>query len=57
MKCSLKKDVNNCPFYLVDTLGCENSKKCSFQENEEQEVKREFVRKPRWYERYYKKKD
>lgn len=56
MRCTLEKDVNKCPFYLVDTLGCKNNKECSFQENEEQEAKQKYIREPRWYEKYYKNK-
>ena len=53
MKCDLDKDINECPFFVRDTEECKSNNKCSYQGNAEQSTK--YVRKERWYEKYYKK--
>lgn len=53
-KCELDKDINKCPYYIEDGH-CNNESKCSFQKEEVEEVRNQYVRKERWYEQYYKK--
>ena len=55
-KCNLSKDINNCPFCDKDKMECHNDvAECGFQKCEE--VKTEdtigYIRKERWYEKYY----
>ncbi len=54
MKCSLAEDINNCPFCDKRTVSCNNEKHCTYQYEEHKE-KNPYVRKERWYEKYYKK--
>lgn len=55
-KCELDKDINKCPYYTEDGY-CNNEEKCSFQKEEIIETKNLYVRKERWYEQYYRKKE
>lgn len=47
--CGLEKDINNCPFYKDDI--CVSKNQCSFQKLKK---RKEYIRKERWYEKYYK---
>ena len=51
-KCELEKELNKCPFYKEGF--CTSNTSCSFQKKVEKNEK-EYVRKERWYEKYYKK--
>lgn len=53
MKCELEAEINNCPFYIKSTHLCTNENPCSFQEKKD--TQKEYIRKERWYEKYYKK--
>ena len=53
MKCELEAEINNCPFYIKSTHLCANENPCSFQEKKD--TQKEYIRKERWYEKYYKK--
>jgi hypothetical protein len=56
--CGLAPDINQCPNYNVDTGSCaSNNNVCGFFRElvEKKEEKTEYKRKPRWYERYYKR--
>lgn len=53
IKCTFDLEINNCPFYNKDNNRCVYEKKCSFQA--EDKVIDRYVRKERWYEKYYKK--
>lgn len=50
MICKLDKDINKCPYYSNGK--CSYDKKCSFQITKDAA---QYVRKERWYEKYYKK--
>lgn len=51
-KCTLPKDINNCPFCNKGKMECNNeNNKCSFHEVVEDT---KYERKERWYEKYYK---
>ena len=49
-ECVLEKELNKCPYYNEGL--CISDKPCSFQKKVE---KKEYVRKERWYEKYYRK--
>ena len=49
---TFEKDINTCPFLNLLTEECSNEKKCSYQEQPKPNDK--YVRKERWYEKYYK---
>ena len=59
MKCNLPEDINKCPFYHKEDKSCKNDKdnKCSFliRESNKPEAGAGYVRKPRWYEEYYRR--
>ena len=44
MKCELDKDINSCPFFGSDSSECKNSKKCSFQENKNKNIKNKYTK-------------
>lgn len=53
-KCGLSKDINTCPFCDKDKMECNDiARKCAFRE--EDKCVDKYVRKERWYEKYYKK--
>lgn len=58
MRCMLSKDINNCPFYNSEEALCTNeNSSCSFRVTDDKGqsiIKNHYVRKPRWYEKYYK---
>lgn len=57
--CRLAQDINSCPHYQADTIGCAaNNTVCCFYSDPgaRKEVRTDCVRKPRWYERYYQKR-
>lgn len=53
MKCELEPAINNCPFYIKSSRTCTNESVCSFQEKKN--TQKQYIRKERWYEKYYKK--
>ena len=53
MKCELEPAINNCPFYIKTSRICANENACSFQERKN--TQKQYIRKERWYEKYYKK--
>ena len=55
MKCTLPANINECPFFTVESCECKRDTKCSFQETEQVLKTNSYVRKERWYEKYYKK--
>lgn len=56
MKCSLDKDINKCPYFLLVEQECTSKSTCSFQEKSNSEIKCGYIRKKRWYEKYYEKR-
>ena len=54
MKCGLSEDINKCPFYDKNSKSCNNKDKCSFQDTGNIN-NNEYVRKERWYEKYYRR--
>lgn len=52
--CTLDANINTCPFYDKEKLICKNSSPCSFGKNEEDISNNQYVRKERWYEKYYR---
>lgn len=56
-KCSLSEDINQCQFFERKTKLCHNRNMCSYQEDENEGIinNHGYVRKERWYEKYYKK--
>lgn len=56
MKCSLSLEINNCPFCNKEQMECGNMSSCAFQVAESEKQKEKYIRKERWYEKYYKKR-
>lgn len=56
MKCTLVTDINKCQYFNKETQECNNDEKCSFQRKDEEKNVTGYVRKERWYEKYYRKK-
>ena len=54
MKCTLSENINNCPFCNKDKMECNNEKNCAFQEKDVIQEKEKYIRKERWYKKYYK---
>lgn len=54
--CLLPEDINNCAFCNKERMECTNTNtKCTFRkESDENIVSYQYVRKERWYEKYYK---
>lgn len=56
----MDKDINTCPFVSADKVYCSHPDPvCSFVEKQEEPkpvVKNTYVRKERWYEKYYRKR-
>lgn len=54
--CLLPEDINNCPFFNKEKMECTNTDtKCTFRkESDENIVNNQYIRKERWYEKYYK---
>ena len=50
--CALDRELHTCP-YLGESQECLSENTCSMQEKEEK--KENYVRKPRWYDDYYKR--
>ena len=65
-KCTLLKEVNQCPFYEEATGLClkpdsdngdnQGMSNCAFKEHINTKPKDPYVREPRWYEEFYKEK-
>ena len=55
MKCNLAEDINQCPFYHREDKKCSKDGKCSFQLVEEKKSTNSYIRKERWYEKYYRR--
>lgn len=56
MKCTLSEDINKCPFCNKEKMECHNEHECTFQGKEEEKKSAGYVRKERWYEKYYRDK-
>lgn len=58
MICTLEKSINSCPFYKAEEGKCSNANNnCAYRVIEGSSSKydkKQYVRKPRWYEVYYK---
>lgn len=54
--CTLPADINQCKYFVPDGEGAcsRNSAKCTFFQYKENNGSKGYVRKPRWYEKYYK---
>lgn len=55
--CNLAPDINNCPHYVIGTGRCgSENRMCGFFNTDEKKKEKEgYVRKPRWYEQYYRR--
>lgn len=55
-RCELDVPGRKCPNLLEDGIHCNNNTVCSFCKDEtlEEKPKVSYVRKERWYEKYYK---
>lgn len=58
-RCELDVPGRKCPNLLEDGIHCNNNTVCSFCKDEtlEEKPKVSYVRKERWYEKYYKKNE
>lgn len=56
--CKFDLDINECPFFKRESLECCNEKDCTYREELKNLAKNkadeEYIREPRWYEKYYK---
>lgn len=55
VNCFLEGDINTCPHY--DRVNCmcrDNVRECGMFNKNYMNPKNEYVRKPRWYEKYYR---
>lgn len=55
ISCTLEEDINSCPYYDKESSECRNNDPCSFSIQSGEETSK-YVRKERWYEKYYDKK-
>lgn len=65
-KCTLLKEVNQCPFYEEETELClkpdstngdnQGMSNCAFKEDINKKVRDPYVRQPRWHEEFYENK-
>lgn len=55
VKCGLDEDINKCKFYDKENRDCHNPNKCSYQEVNNISNPG-YIRKERWYEKYYKRR-
>lgn len=54
-KCGLLENANKCEFYNKENKTCLNSEKCSYQDFDADSINpNRYIRKERWYEKYYK---
>lgn len=54
--CLLDSEINTCIHYDVDTCMCKDEKReCGMFNKHYRNPKSKYVRKPRWYEKYYRK--
>ena len=56
VRCELSEDINNCPCCNKEKMECLNTKTmCAFRAEENIDIENnQYVRKERWYEKYYK---
>lgn len=55
VKCTLSKDINNCPFCDKEKMEChKDDTNCAFRREYKEEPTAKYERKERWYEKYYK---
>lgn len=54
--CDLQEEFNSCPHFHEDKRCTAIDTKCSFRRGtkEKEVIKNPYVRKERWYEKYYK---
>lgn len=57
INCTLEKDINKCPHFVLDDGTCTADNPCSFAEKPGNRApdKDEYVREERWFEKYYDK--
>ena len=54
--CLLEAEINACPHYDIDTNMCRDKvKDCGMFNKHYMKPVNKYVRKPRWYEKYYRK--
>lgn len=55
--CTLDYEINKCPYFNKNDFSCNNEKSCSYKNVDLNRDKRQntYIRKERWYEKYYKK--
>ena len=55
-KCLLEEDINRCAYYDKERQNCKgNIRECGMYDKYADNPINRYVRKPRWYEKYYKK--
>lgn len=54
--CELDLEFNKCPYIQEDKRCMATNTKCSFRSGTEEKpvIKNPYIRKERWYEKYYK---
>lgn len=57
VKCKLDEDINSCPYFIQESLTCNNIDGCCYQENQEEKLKYTgYIREERWYEKLNRKR-
>lgn len=55
-KCLLEEDINGCVYFDKEHQDCKgNIRECGMYDKYAENPRNAYVRKPRWYEKYYKK--
>lgn len=54
-KCTLSPEINKCEYFDSENGICKREIKCSMWEDGEETKQSAYIRKERWYEKYYKK--
>ena len=55
-KCLLNEDINRCAHYNYENQECKDGvRECGMFNKNYMNPKSPYIRKPRWYEKYYKK--
>ena len=53
--CRLDPDINQCPHFDSNKGKCAiENESCGFYEKSKIKTEPEYIRQPRWYEKYYK---
>lgn len=52
--CTWSEDINYCNYFIRETLECKKEKRHYQKEAADNDLPDQYIRKERWYEKYYK---